>query len=211
MRTVTYRLNHDLGFAPNPFFGWCTLACCMPRIRKKAQIGDIVVGMAGSDKAAGLGRIHPQIIYWMKVAETLGFDAYWADPRFAAKRPQANGPKMKAAGDRTYRHEAGNPQWRFDESMHYVPSAPQTKGGHVVTDTSVDRLLAGREFTYWGGSGPKLPSSLLGLFPAGRGHKWPDAGPLLDELHRFLRTDQPLGVQGDPADWDTPRYFKAAK
>lgn len=211
MATLTYRLNHDLGFAPNPFFGWCTLACCMPKIRRSAKVGDIVVGMAGSDKAAGLGRIHPQVIYWMRVAETPGFDAYWADPRFVAKRPQVGGPKMKAVGDRTYRHEPGAPDWSFDASMHYVPGAPQKDGGHVVKDTSVDRLLLGSEFTYWGASGPRLTAELLQLFPVSRGHKRPDPSALLDRLHDFLKIDEPLGLQGEPADWDNRRYFKVAK
>lgn len=38
------RVARDYGFAPNPFFGVCTLATCKPRIRSVAQIGDWVVG-----------------------------------------------------------------------------------------------------------------------------------------------------------------------
>src|SRR6266481_5330838 len=57
MVTRTYRLDHDLGFAPNPFFEWCSLACCMGDIRKHAKLNDVIVGMAGSGKQ-GLGRYH---------------------------------------------------------------------------------------------------------------------------------------------------------
>jgi len=30
-------LKHDSGFVPNPFHGYCTLACCKPQIRRKAR------------------------------------------------------------------------------------------------------------------------------------------------------------------------------
>lgn len=210
MQTFTYRMDHDLGFAPNPFFGWCTLACCMVNIRRRAKIGDIIVGLAGSGKR-GLGRIHPQVIYWMKVREALTFDAYWADPRFASKRPRLDGPKIRAVGDRTYRHEGGGADWSFEDSMHHVPGAPQNGGGHVVKDTKVDRLLVARDFTYWGGSGPAVPPHLMSLFPPGIGDRRHVDGPLVGQLHDFLGIDDPRGVRGDPADWENPRYFAVGK
>ena len=37
MKVYVYILAADGGFAPNPFFGWCTLACCKPAIRRRAQ------------------------------------------------------------------------------------------------------------------------------------------------------------------------------
>ena len=206
MTTRTYRIDHDLGFAPNPFFGWCSLACCMPQIRRHARIDDVIIGMAGSGKR-GLNRIHPQVIYWMRVSEAMCFDEYWNDPRFAAKQPQIPGPKLRMVGDRTYRRDTEASSWLFDLSMHYLPPASQGNGGHVVRDTKVDRLLVGRDFTYWGKVGPKLPDHLLELFPSRRGQKCPEAGPLLAELHEFVGLDDPQGVVGDPADWDNARYF----
>lgn len=205
MTVRTYRLDHDLGFAPNPFFGWCTLACCMPAIRKSAAEGDIIIGMAGAGKRA-LGRIHPQLIYWMRVDEAMTFDEYWKDARFARKRPRMDGCKMHSVGDRTYRHEAGLEGWQFEPSMHHVPSSG---GGasHVELDTKVDRLLVGKEFTYWGGAGPALPPQLLSLFSNPRNQKCQAEGPALDELLQFIGVDTPLGAVGDPADWDNQRYF----
>lgn len=207
MVTRTYRLDHDLGFAPNPFFGWCTLACCMPQVREHASLGDIIVGIAGSGPR-GLGRIHPQLIYWMLVEDALTFDQYWRDPRFARKRPQIGGPKMYAVGDRTYRHEPGDADWSYESSMHYVPGAAQPGGGHVAKDTKVDRLLVGRTFTYWGGTGPVVPPHLLDLFPNPRGQKCPPPGPALDELHELMGLHAPQGLVGEPADWVSARYFR---
>lgn len=205
MKVRTYRLDHDLGLAPNPFFGWCTLACCMPKIREHASEGDIIIGMAGAGKQ-GLGRIYPQLIYWMRVDEALTFDEYWADERFANKRPQMPGPKMRMVGDRTYRHEAEDGGWQFDPSMHHVPSSG-TAASHVDVDTSVDRLLIGSQFTYWGNAGPALPADLISLFPNPRGQKCPSDGPLLEKLFELIGVDNPLGAIGVPTDWDNKRYF----
>ncbi len=204
--TRTYRLDHDLGFAPNPFFGWCTLACCMPVVRKHAKKGDVIIGMAGAGKS-GLGCIFPQLIYWMRVDESMTFDEYWKDPRFVNKRPGMRGPKMRMVGDRTYRHEGGQEGWRFEKSMHHVPHTSKASGHHVASDTEVDRLLIGKQFTYWGNSGPSVPARLMTLFPNPRGHKLPQAGPLLDELHELAGVNDPRGPVGDPTDWDNKRYF----
>jgi len=207
MVTRTYRLDHDLGFAPNPYFGWCSLACCMPTIRKHAAVGDIIVGIAGSNMR-GLGRIHPQLVYWMRVEEALTFDQYWHDPRFVMKRPRITGPKMHMVGDRTYRHEPQARDWSFELSMHYLPDAGQgALGGHVEKDTKVDRLLVGREFTYWGGAGPRVPDHLLELFPI-RNQKCPPTGPALTELHDLCDIEHPAFVAGRPADWTNPKYFR---
>jgi hypothetical protein len=44
MTLYSYVVAHDFGFAPNPFDGLCTLATCKPDIRKKAAVGDYIVG-----------------------------------------------------------------------------------------------------------------------------------------------------------------------
>jgi hypothetical protein len=207
-KTWTYRLDHDLGFAPNPFFKWCTLACCKPRIRKKAKEGEYIVGMAGKD-ARGLGRYYPQLIYWMRVDEALTFDDYWRDLRFTRKRPRWPAAKLHMVGDRTYRHENNEGHWTFETSMHFVPGALQHRGGHMATDTAVNRVLIGQTFTYWGASGPALPAELLPLFSNPRGEQCHHDPALLAKLHDFIAVDQPKGVAGRPADWDNPRYFSA--
>ena len=46
MKLYSYILTHDTGFSPNPFFGYCTLACCKPDIRRVAKVGDWIVGLA---------------------------------------------------------------------------------------------------------------------------------------------------------------------
>lgn len=178
----------------------------MPLIRQHAAVGDVIVGMAGSG-CQGLGRIHPKLIFWMEVDQTPTFDEYWSDPRFSAKRPVIGGPKMYEVGDRTYRHEPGQTTWSQDESMHFRMDVPNS-AAHLARDTSVDRLLLGRRFTYWGGQGPVVPPHLVGLFPATRNHKCPEPGQALDDLHALIGFRTPRGLVGDPADWENPKYFR---
>ena len=72
MRVFVYKLVHDSGFAPNPFHGWCTLACCKPKIRLGAARGDWIVGI--TPKALG-----ERLAYFLKVEELLTFDQYFLD------------------------------------------------------------------------------------------------------------------------------------
>src|SRR5882762_6472831 len=44
VRLYSYVVARDFGFAPNPFYGFCTLATCKPRIRAHACVGDWVLG-----------------------------------------------------------------------------------------------------------------------------------------------------------------------
>ena len=42
MRLFAYKMTHDTGFAPNPFWGCLTLATCKPKIRESKRPGDWV-------------------------------------------------------------------------------------------------------------------------------------------------------------------------
>ena len=95
MTLYSYTIATDSGFAPNPFHGLCTLACCKPGIRRTAQEGDYVVGI-------GPKKFGSRIVYAMLVTETVAFDDYWHDKRFRTKRPKIDGGGEKALGDNIY-------------------------------------------------------------------------------------------------------------
>jgi hypothetical protein len=86
----SYVVDHDLGFAPNPCSGYCTLVHCKfggnsgPRnIVELAEVGDWIVGTGGRSKdSAGHGRL----IYLMRVDEKLPFDRFLSDARFRGRR-----------------------------------------------------------------------------------------------------------------------------
>ena len=97
MRLHSYVVARDYGFAPNPFFGVCTLATCKPIIRSVAAIGDWVMG-TGSKQ---WNREH-HVVYAMRVTESMTFEQYWNDPRFQKKKPNLRGSKKQAFGDNIY-------------------------------------------------------------------------------------------------------------
>ena len=62
----SYVVRFDSGFAPNPFYGYCTLATCKPRIRKAAGVGDWVVGSGSNDSLVRRGGY---MVYAMQVSD----------------------------------------------------------------------------------------------------------------------------------------------
>lgn len=85
----SYVVDHDLGFAPNPYSGYCTLVHCKfsggsgrRNIVESAKVGDWVLGAGGQNKqSAGNGKL----IYLMRVDETPPFNAFLADARFQGR------------------------------------------------------------------------------------------------------------------------------
>ncbi len=146
----TYVLDHDYGFAPNPFFGVCTLATCKPQIRERAKIGDYVMG-TGCAKRGRQGRF----VYMMRVDEISTYDDYWEDDRFRRKRPTNDRALAHAFGDNIYHQEQG--AWQQASSFHSLPngSPNPTNRKH---DTNSQKVLIGRDFVYFGGDGPMVPA-----------------------------------------------------
>lgn len=70
MNCFRYKIEHDFGFAPNPFHGTLSLATCKGDIRKNKnlQLGDWIVGLGSKS----MGNLH-HIVFAMKVEEKLTF------------------------------------------------------------------------------------------------------------------------------------------
>lgn len=197
VRLYSYVVRYDIGFAPNPFHGWCTLATCKQDIRRKAAIGDWIVGTGSKGNGAD-GRL----VYAMRVDEILTFDAYWNDPRFARKRPDRRGSVKRAYGDNVY-HRDPSGQWVQEDSRHSLSDGSPSQG-HIDKDTGTDAVLASQQYTYWGARGPDIPKRLrdgeLDLVHAVQSHRcrFPDA--MRDEAIAWLTSLDP-GVHADPPDW----------
>ncbi len=148
----SYIVARDYGFAPNPFYGFCTLATCKPDIRRGAKVGDWVTG-TGSKVKGRAGHI----VYAMRVTEAMSFNDYWDDPRFLRKRPALRGSWKQAYGDNIYHWDKFAIEWRQLDSHHTREYGIQDFD-NIQTDTKADRVLISNDFIYWGGSGPKIPS-----------------------------------------------------
>jgi hypothetical protein len=150
----SYVIEDDLGFAPNPFHRICTLGCCKPKIRKKAKLGDYILGMG-----AVRPKLQGHITFWMRVDEILTFDEYWVDIRFRRKKPVMGGTTYLRYGDNIY-HRDIDGVFQQEDSFHSLEDGAVSLGDLRRDTGTTEKVLIGREFAYWGRSAIKLPDKL---------------------------------------------------
>lgn len=196
MRVYSYVIDHDLGFAPNPFHGLCTLAACKPKIRQYAEEGDYIVG-TGSGPNGGLGRL----VYWMRVDEVTDFDRYWSDPRFRRKRPVMRGSCMLRYGDNIYHRDPMTNVFVQADSFH-SELAGRVSAANLRRDTgTTDYVLVAHEFAYWGAGGPAIPAHFPEFVHRTQGHKCRFAPARAAAFATWLREQPARGCVGDPTNW----------
>jgi len=150
MKLLSYIIDRDFGFAPNPFHGYCTLATCKPRTRSVANIGDWVMGIGGKN----LGKGYKKLIFAMKVTERLTFNEYWDDSRFQEKKPLFNGSLMQSYGDNIYFHNGEN--WVQADSHHSYDNGIVNEK-NLNKDTICKYVLISEHFYYFGSEFQSIP------------------------------------------------------
>lgn len=187
----SYTVAMDHGFAPNPFFGYCTLATCKPIIRRCASVGDWVIGTGSKVKQRD-----GHMVFAMRVDETMSYNQYWSDSRFAVKKPNMrSSDRRHKCGDNIY-HTDDAGKWIQQESYHSMPHSGPCDA-NLRRDTQTDRVLISRHFTYWGGTGP--PIRFADICSCGRGHRripLQNVQTAVAWLEDFKR-----GYCGDPLEW----------
>ena len=202
MELLSYVLARDYGFAPNPFFGYCTLATCKPQVRQHASIGDWVIG-TGAKTGYNL---QGYLIFAMKVGEEMDFDSYWSDPRFLCKRPMLNGSLKQLYGDNIYHQRGG--RWIQIDSHHSLDTGRPNRR-NVDRDTSVNRLLISRKFIYYGIDAPLIPDYFRpyertgeDICCSGQGYRRLSQ-QLATAFETWLNDRGEWGVQGMPLEFDS--------
>lgn len=192
MRLFSYVVARDYGFAPNPFFGTCTLATCKPLIRKAAEVGDLVLG-TGS-KSDGRER---SVVFAMRITETMSFNKYWRDGRFRCKRPNLSGSRKQAFGDNIY-YQVSHRDW-VQANSHHSRVDGSANRNNVRRDTSANKVLLSNDFLYFGGHGPSLPDR-FDVCKRGPGHRCNFPSRVVASLDSWLR-EQGQGFNASPGDW----------
>lgn len=198
----SYVVRYDSGFAPNPFYGYCTLATCKPDIRRYAQVGDWIVG-SGSN-ARGIRR-GANLVYAMCVTEALTFDRYSRDTRFEPKKPFRRGSRKQSCGDNIYFRDTPESEWRQRDSFHSTENGlPESQ--HIARDTGVNRVLISDDYVYFGGTGPEIPDNLQddrgrSLRKRGIGRSHFTDPQLVQGLITWIRSLGVRGYQGPPQEW----------
>lgn len=138
------------------------------------------------------------MVFLMQVSETLKFGEYWDDPRFRAKKPRLDARFEDWVGDNIYPDAS---------CMQQLPSMHSEAGcspceDDMCRDLSVDRVLIGKRFVYWGEDGPIKPHFPTEPLYFDRGHKFRYKPQLVTEFLEWVESLTEWGVQGSPGDED---------
>lgn len=200
MNVFSYIVSHDSGFAPNPFHGYCTLACCKPVIRRCASVGDWIIGISPK-------RLGNEIVFTMKVTDKLSFADYWRDKRFIHKRAKMRSKdQVFLVGDNIYQPLKGG-GFIQKTSLHSNEDGSENlrRKNH---DLNGKFVLVSNHFSYFGGATKKIPVKFADLVVT-RGHKRFECkdeemqkgrGGFAGKLVRYFGK-LPKGRQGDPRSW----------
>lgn len=193
MKIYSYVVRFDTGFAPNPFWGYCTLATCKPAIRRKATKGDWIVG-TGSVENVG----NDKLVYAMNVTEVTPLEDYWNDKRFAEKKP-GKGIKESVGDNIYYRDGTGVTRQYFPSKHSYRDRENTATKFRDLNGKNVLISKSGR-FCYFGREAPEIPHKLSCIIKKGPGHKCNFSLDVIDEFLRWIQEMKP-GLRGYPFDY----------
>jgi hypothetical protein len=190
MRLCSYIVKSDTGLAPNPFWGYCTLALCTPNhMGIWLEAGDWVIGVTRKDRGN-------RLIYAMEVDERIHFNDYFNDPRFKRKKPNVDG---------TWRQRCGDNQYYLDESGKWCSllSYHHDTYDQQLQDTKRPYAFIGRKFYYFGENAVDLPKQFEPLIQKRHGVKCNHDEKLVQCLIKWLGDGFEFGRHGEPMDRET--------
>ena len=202
-----YIVARDYGFAPNPFYGFCTLACCKSQIRKQAKKGDWIIGL-GSKALNRRG----SIIFAMEITEDpLTFNEYYKDKRFSLKKPITKGSLKTMHGDNVY-YKNSKGEW-IQSDCHHNHEDQEIRCKNIKMDTKVDKVLVSKHFFYFGSNNPSTESRQVfqniknktkGLGPGSQYRGLEKEG---QTLIKFLKKNYKKNfIYGEPINWNHSFY-----
>jgi hypothetical protein len=184
MKLFSYVIVNDSGFAPNPYWGYCTLATCKPVIRSTAKPGDWVIGI-GSKVGVGNGKL----VYAMHVSDVIPFEQYNSDSRFKLKKPLAGQTPGRLCGDNIYYKGAGG-EWMQRRSFHSAE--------HMERDLHGRNALVAEHFYYFGRNAVEVPREFGTLVAKGRGHRCAFDLEVTGAFISWLQKNFAPGTHGEP-------------
>ncbi len=193
MNYFSYKITRDYGFAPNPFFGYCTLACCKPHIRKKADVNDWIIG-TGAKQNGLLNRL----IFLVRVSEKMSFEEYWNDKRFIRKKPVLNGSLVQIHGDNIYYKKSN--EWCQLDSLHSLHEGKLNEA-NLKQDTQGKYVLISNQFIYLGNNHIEVEDAYKQLCSKLRDYYTIEDNVLVEEFIKSIKRKYTSGIHGDPINW----------
>ena len=204
LKIYSYIVRNDSGFAPNPFWDYCTLAIDQALIRQIIRVGDWVVGLKEISKKTE----DHYMIFAMQVTEKLTFKEYWSNPRFNVKRPdftieeeifRVGDNIYEPSGDGFIQHYSYHSRDYFDSDDTWHKQKHDDIQGKFV-------LVADRKFYhYFGRDAFTLPSvELTDLLYCDVGHKCiadPEVSKEFIDFINQLKKNGKIGFIAPPENW----------
>jgi hypothetical protein len=188
MKVYSYVVCCDTGFAPNPFWGYCTLAACTPNhMGICPQIGDWIIGTESIAKGS-------KLIYAMQVNLVISFDNYYNDSRFKKKIPDLS--------SKYWRHHCGDNIYYKSQSGRWQqhPSIFHNKLENKRQDLKHPNVFISKHFYYFGCNAKKIPSKYHCLIWKRQGVKCNHSPQVSEDFLTWLRIHFKKGIHGKPRD-----------
>lgn len=187
---ISYVVKDDCGYAPNPWWGECTLAVCKPVIRKTAREGDLIIGLTPI-------ALEHRLVYAMFVEEIISLSEYYQDPRFKSKKPDFQSDDVRMwMGDNFY--QLLDDEYTQHLSAHNIEGRDkETLDQKMAADLSGMSVLISNLFFYYGKNSPLL-SSNLDFLRVGRGHRLTGTKGVLAFERYASKLIKTPGIHGNP-------------
>ncbi|MCK5607443.1 hypothetical protein KAR91_36500 [Candidatus Pacearchaeota archaeon] len=185
MRVCTYIVVHDTGLAPNPFWGWCTLALCTPNhMGIKLEKGDWIVGFLSKAR-------NNNLLYAMELYEILDFNDYYNTKRFSKKIPNIEGSWKERCGDNIYfKNNYG--KWTQAKTIYHR--------GMLKKDTKHPRVFIAKNYYYFGDKSVAIPPCYHSLVPNRQGVKCKHNQELVKAFFQWIDKNYHKWILGNPID-----------
>ena len=200
MKCYSYKMDHDFGFAPNPFWGVMTLATCKGRLRSSSnlEIGDWVIATGGR----ALHKYIEHLIFAMKVEEIITFDQYWGNPNFQCKKPIFNGSVIQMYGDNVYHTNPQTGEVIQERCAHTVEGKNPKDTEQYGRDIRGKNVLISRNFYYFGANAPELPDEFKCMASTVRDIECYHVDEkTVKKFVDWLQSNYKVGIHGDPINW----------
>ena len=185
-KLCTYVIREDTGLAPNPFWGWCTLAVCTPNHQgTRLCPKDWIAGFLSKKRGY-------RFVYAMEVAEIMGLNDYYHDPRFVAKKPNLRAGWKERCGDNFY-SKSSDGDWIQHRNRFHLDDRLKKQ------DTRYARVYIGNRFWYRGRNARPIPAEYSPL-AGGRGARVNHNPELADGFVAWVQEQFEEGIAGLPND-----------
>ena len=191
----SYIVKIDTGLAPNPFWGYCTLAVCTPNhMGIRANENDWIIGTGSTNRRIDGGRRGGKLIFAMQISEVLHFADYYRNQRFEAKKPIASGTWRQRCGDNMYYEQNGI-------LKQHHPCVFHCTFGDRIKDKKHPYVFIAKHFYYFGEKAEDIPEKYGRLIKKGIGcskHKQDDV--TVQNFLSWLENNFKPGIYGKPFD-----------